>query len=187
MPLRFPRSLQQSRLKCGLKQATLAERLGVRLRTYVSWETGERLPSVGVVARLNALLDADLLTPYVIDDLVRHYGPEAADIIAIQGAPRQRKGGDEQPANALLGLREARAEWSATDRVRDATFTHNQRAGSPEGASPDQREGHDEVAPQTLEQFFTILEYLRAQPYLIAITLDFLREIAGDAGPTAGN
>src|SRR5579863_4813280 len=73
----FPERLQNSRLQRGWKQARLAEELGVKLRTLISWETGERVPTVGIVVRLGALLETDLLTPYIEDDLRRRYGQDA--------------------------------------------------------------------------------------------------------------
>src|SRR5690242_14928504 len=71
---RFPTRLHHSRLQNGWKQATLAEAVGVKRRTLISWEAGERLPPVGVVVRLSMLLQTDLLTPYITDDLLRQYG-----------------------------------------------------------------------------------------------------------------
>ena len=73
----FPAALQGSRLRRSLKQEALAEMLAVPLRTLVSWETGTRTPPVATVVRLSKLLGADLLHPYIHDDLIRRYGVEA--------------------------------------------------------------------------------------------------------------
>src|SRR5437660_12848432 len=78
-PTRFARALKQARFARGWTQAKLAAQLAIPKRSIVSWETGERIPSVGMVM---LLLDAlfpgeqpsfhrELITAYIVDDLER--------------------------------------------------------------------------------------------------------------------
>src|SRR5437762_983674 len=78
-PSRFARALKRARFARGWTQAKLAVQLAIPKRSIVSWETGERIPSVGMVM---LLLDAlfpgeelsfqrELITAYIVDDLER--------------------------------------------------------------------------------------------------------------------
>src|SRR5256884_3451546 len=78
-PTRFARALKRARFARGWTQARLATLLAIPKRSIVSWETGERIPSVGMVM---ILLDAlfpgedisfqrELITAYIVDDLER--------------------------------------------------------------------------------------------------------------------
>ena len=69
----FPLALKKARLARQLKQETLAKRLHVKLRTLVSWETGTRIPSIGIVVLLSLLLTDDLEQKSAITALV-HQG-----------------------------------------------------------------------------------------------------------------
>src|SRR5207253_10715696 len=63
----------------GWTQARLAAQLAIPKRSIVSWETGERIPSIGMVLLLlDALfpgeelsLHRELATAYIVDDLER--------------------------------------------------------------------------------------------------------------------
>src|SRR5947209_5226716 len=78
-PTRFARALKRARFARGWTQVKLAAQLAIPKRAIVSWETGERIPSVGmVVLLLDALLSGEepsfhreLLTAYIVDDLQR--------------------------------------------------------------------------------------------------------------------
>src|SRR6266851_4226101 len=78
-PSRFARALKRARFARGWTQARLAAQLAIPKRSIVSWETGERIPGVGMVM---LLLDAlfpgeelsfqrELITAYIVDDLER--------------------------------------------------------------------------------------------------------------------
>src|SRR5712692_9898500 len=78
-PSRFARALKRARFARGWTQAKLAAQLAIPKRSIVSWETGERIPGVGMVM---LLLDAlfpgeelsfqrELITAYIVDDLER--------------------------------------------------------------------------------------------------------------------
>ena len=169
--VRFPARLQQSRLQHGWKQATLAEALGVKRRTLISWEAGERLPPVGVVVRLSTLLQTDLLTPYITDDLLRQSGetmPQEqpslpADLAALlqedgisgtQGSEQPRSASETLPVNRFTVLQPA--ETSASQALADLT------------------------------DLFALLDLLHAQPALIRVALDFLQEMMTDQNAQAG-
>src|SRR2546421_11318507 len=76
-PSRFARALKRARFARGWTQARLAAQLGIPKRSIVSWETGERIPSIGMVLLLlDALfpgeelsLHRELATAYIVDDL----------------------------------------------------------------------------------------------------------------------
>ena len=79
-PTRFARALKRARFARGWTQARLAAQLAIPKRSIVSWETGERIPSVGmVVLLLDALfpgeelsLHQELTAAYIVDDLEHH-------------------------------------------------------------------------------------------------------------------
>lgn len=50
-----PEQIKQSRLKRKLKQREVAARIGVTLRAYQRYESGERVPNGTAMARLIAL------------------------------------------------------------------------------------------------------------------------------------
>ncbi len=168
MSFRFPTRLQQSRLQRGWKQATLAAALGVKRRTVISWEAGERIPPVGVVVRLSTLLKADLLTPYITDDLLRQYGEtlqhehpllptELAALLQKQGASEAE--GSAQPLS---------------DHQESAESNLTMQSSKDTSAPPDLA-----LAP-TWHNLFALLDLLHAQPDLIGVTLDFLQEMTAD-------
>ena len=74
-PTHFPAVLKQARLARHLKQEVLAAQLHISERTLVSWETGARLPPVGMVLYLSRRLlgserlDNELMRAYLLDDL----------------------------------------------------------------------------------------------------------------------
>ena len=51
-PSHFARALKRARMARGWTQAKLAEQLAISKRAIVSWETGERIPGVGMVVLL---------------------------------------------------------------------------------------------------------------------------------------
>lgn len=169
---RFPEQLQEGRLRRGWKQTKLAEELGVKLRTLISWETGERVPTVGTVVCLGALLETDLLSPYIEDDVKRRYGQAAIGKLV----------------DGLAGTTNVRLEKEAhnvTDfTIQEETSLQQERTGT---AASDadlvleqlQRDsGQEADAANSLQSLFHIFEILQAQPSLIPVTLDFLEEMA---------
>lgn len=78
-PSRFARALKRARFARGWTQAKLAAQLAIPKRSIVSWETGERIPSVGMVMLLldvlfpgeELSLHHELITAFIVDDLER--------------------------------------------------------------------------------------------------------------------
>src|SRR5260370_19881730 len=78
-PTHFARALKRARFARGWTQARLAAQLAIPKRSIVSLETGERIPSIGmVVLLLDALFPGEeltfqreLITAYIVDDLER--------------------------------------------------------------------------------------------------------------------
>lgn len=52
--------LQEMRKRAGLKQAEIAERLNVKVRTYGSWERGEAMMSLDQAYNCAVLLDCSI-------------------------------------------------------------------------------------------------------------------------------
>lgn len=57
---RFGTTLKKSRLERGLSQQQLADALYVDRSTVASWETGRRVPSAVLVARISTYLNVDI-------------------------------------------------------------------------------------------------------------------------------
>src|SRR5579859_7367918 len=90
-------ALQQARLDAHLTQERLAELLHINQRTEISWETGERVPAVGMVfllwlvcahspAASTEISPLELLIPYLQGDLERekkfHPGAAFQELVA---------------------------------------------------------------------------------------------------------
>lgn len=175
----FPLALKKARLARQLKQETLAKRLHVKLRTLVSWETGTRFPSIGIVVLLSLLLtndlemSNDLLRAYIIDDLAHQvrlqddheFRERVMQVIQLlQGIPSKA---NEQRKDAKLLL--------ADDLLH---AEHHQERAEGERTLWQQQQIQEGMTEDTLEQLFSILELLRQQPALIPVAYGFLREIA---------
>jgi len=181
-PSRFPLAFKKARLAKQLKQETLATQLHVKLRTLVSWETGTRIPSIGMVILLSLLLtdsldlSNDLLIAYIADDLTRQaYNQNDEDFHAFvlhtleritQLQPRGH--GQKQEHDLHLSLfgnqsREGRQEY----------YLDQQEIGLLEP----QYEG---TTGNALQQLFAVLETLRTHTELIPVVQDFLREVVSE-------
>ncbi len=175
-PLRFPLALKQARLGKQLKQEALAAQLHVKVRTLVSWETGARLPSVGMVALLIDLLadsldlSHDLLLAYIADDLARQIPLQEDEQLSLRAfrllgqvqAKRDEHEQEQEPHLALFGNRSG-------ERHQELAPVH---LGVWQQEQPEISAGSD-----PLRQLFTVLETLREQPELIPVVQDFLREV----------
>jgi transcriptional regulator with XRE-family HTH domain len=175
-PSRFARALKRARFARGWTQATLAAQLTIPKRSIVSWETGERIPSVGMVM---LLLDAlfpgeelsfqrELITAYIVDDLERQ---------------EQRRGPQRGQGDPLL-QRVQRVMAQILHLPISAT-----RAGPAIGHQVEEEQVEEREAPrpqeqvdeqQALEPLFALMAQLRQHPELIPVTRDFLRELAPD-------
>ncbi len=56
----FPQRLKELRLKKGLTQTELGEKVGVKQNTLTNWENGKREPSFENLVKLADLLDVSL-------------------------------------------------------------------------------------------------------------------------------
>jgi transcriptional regulator with XRE-family HTH domain len=179
-PSRFARALKRARMARGWTQAKLAAQLAIPKRSIVSWETGERIPGVGMVM---LLLDAlfpgeelsfqrELITAYIVDDLEQK---------------AQRRGSQRGQGDPLL------------QRVQRVMAHVLQLPTSPTQARPaighqetsvqadEQLEEREPPRPQekvdeqqALEPLFALMAQLRQHPELIPVTRDFIRELAPD-------
>jgi len=177
-PTRFARALKRARFARGWTQTKLAEHLSITKRSIVSWETGDRIPGIGmIVLLLDALfpdeevsLHHELLRAYIVDDLERE----------------GRRQNAKHPQDDPLLRRVLRVIGHILLFPQRAMMAESSRSISEEqGAS--QWEEH-EVLPQqlqagqqqALEPLFTLMIQLQQHPELIAVARDFIRELAPD-------
>jgi transcriptional regulator with XRE-family HTH domain len=179
-PSRFARALKRARFARGWTQARLAAQLAIPKRSIVSWETGERIPSVGMVMLLlDALfpdeelsLHGELITAYVIDDLERL---------------ERRRDSQRDQADPLLQRMQrviAQVLQLSTSVTQARPEVEHQEAS---GQADKQLQEYELSQPQekvdeqqTLEPLFALMAQLRQHPELIPVARDFIRELAPD-------
>jgi transcriptional regulator with XRE-family HTH domain len=168
-PTRFARALKRARFARGWTQARLAAQLPIPKRSIVSWETGERIPSIGMVLLLlDALfpgeelsLHRELATAYIVDDLERQ---------------EQRRGSQRGQGDPLLQrVQRVMAQVSLASGHRAVAQANEQLE---EREPPRPQEQVDEQ--QALEPLFALMAQLRQHPELIPVTRDFLHELTPD-------
>lgn len=179
-PSRFARALKRARFARGWTQAKLAAQLAIPKRSIVSWETGERIPGVGMVM---LLLDAlfpgeelsfhrELITAYIIDDLERQE----------QRRDSQRGQNDSllQRVQRVMAqvLQLSMSATQATPAIGHQEASDQADEQVEEREPPRSQEKVDEQ--QALEPLFALMAQLRQHPELIPVTSDFLRELAPD-------
>ncbi len=180
-PSRFARALKQARFARGWTQAQLAKQLSITKRSIVSWETGARIPSVGMVVLLLDVLNPEedlslhqeLITAYIIDDLERE---------ARRKDPQHRQDDLLQRAQRVIGL-----VLQLPKRATQARPMQEQNVIEEQTAS--QWEEHEPLQPQkkaddqqALEPLFALMAQLHQHPELIPVARDFIRELIPD-GP----
>jgi transcriptional regulator with XRE-family HTH domain len=169
-PTRFARALKRARMARGWTQAELAKRISLTKRAIVSWETAERIPSIGmVVLLLDVLIPEDdlslhreLTTAYVADDLEQQGSRKEPGSPFVRRVQRVLERVLQLPIrdmSALPGTRRI-AEEEALDTPEE-TCEPPQKAGS-------------------LEPLFALMERLHQHPDLIPVANDFVRELAPD-------
>lgn len=179
-PTRFARALKRARFARGWTQAALSGQLAIPKRSIVSWETGERIPSVGMVMLLlDALfpgeelsLRRELVTAYIAEDLERmaqrrgpqhgHEDPllQRAQRVMVQVLQRSTTGAE---------VASARSDQEAV--TRESELVEEQEPPQPQGRVDEQ---------QALEPLFALMAQLRHHPELIPVTRDFLHELVPD-------
>ena len=179
-PTRFARALKRARFARGWTQAKLAAQLAIPKRSIVSWETGERIPSVGMVM---LLLDAlfpgeepsfhrELITAYIVDDLERQ---------------EQRRDPQRCQDDALLQriqrvmVQVLHLSISATQERRPTEQQEalEQAEEQLEEGEPSRPQEQADVQ-QALEPLFALMAQLRHHPELISVARDFIHELAPD-------
>jgi len=176
---RFPHTLRDLRLARRWKQKDLAARLGVKLRTYISWETGERPPPAGIVVLLGWLLEENarphllaqskLLSTYVLDELCRQ--------------AQRDEGGRELAEQAHAELLRSTAEEDQQAESNNGTlflgdlFTADHVPNQPVGQA-EPPTSQEKASVDVLQQLFALLGVLQQQPELIPIVQDFLQQVA---------
>lgn len=182
-PSRFARALKRARMARGWTQAKLAAQLTIPKRSMVSWETGERLPGVGMVMLLldalfpgeEASLHRELITAYIVDDLER---------LERKAQRRDAQHGQDD----LLLQRVQRVMAQVVQLSMSAVQTRSTRGHQEAVAQADEQlENREPPRPevqvdeqQALEPLFALLAQLHHHPELIPVTRDFLRELAPD-------
>jgi transcriptional regulator with XRE-family HTH domain len=177
-PSRFARALKRARMARGWTQAKLAAQLAIPKRSIVSWETGERIPSVGMVM---LLLDAlfpgeelsfqrELITAYIIDDLER------------KAQRRDAQRGQSDPL--LQRVQRVKAQVlqlpMSTTQARPA-IGHQEASGQADEQLEEREPSRSQEKvdeQQALEPLFALMAQLRQHPELIPVTRDFIRELA---------
>src|SRR6266852_3168601 len=176
-PSRFARALKRARFAKGWTQATLAAQLAIPKRSIVSWETGERIPGVGMVM---LLLDAlfpgeelsfhrELITAYIVDDLER------------QEQRRDSQRGQDDPLLQRVQRVMARVLQLPMSATQARPAIGHQEASVRADEQLEERRPQEKVdEQQALEPLFALMAQLRQHPELIPVTRDFIRELAPD-------
>jgi transcriptional regulator with XRE-family HTH domain len=173
-PSRFARALKRARMARGWTQAKLAAQLAIPKRSIVSWETGERIPSVGMVM---LLLDAlfpgeelsfqrELITAYILDDLER----KAQRRDAQRGQSERVQRVMAQVLQLPMSTTQARPAIGHQEASGQADEQLEEREPSRSQEKVDEQ--------QALEPLFALMAQLRQHPELIPVTRDFIRELA---------
>jgi transcriptional regulator with XRE-family HTH domain len=177
-PTRFARALKRARFARGWTQAKLSAQLAIPKRSIVSWETGERIPSVGMVLLLldvlfpgeELSLHRELLTAYIVDDLERQEQRRDAQRGEADPLRQHVQRVLTQMVQLPTSVRSAQSEASQEEATAPADEQGEQR----EPSAPEVR-GNEQHA---LEPLFALMAQLRQHPELIPVVGDFVRELA---------
>jgi transcriptional regulator with XRE-family HTH domain len=177
-PSHFARALKRARFTRGWTQAKLAAQLAISKRSIVSWETGERIPSVGmVILLLDALfpdeefsLHRELITAYIVDDLERQ--AQRRDPQRDQDDPLLQRVQRVMTRVLQLSMRAMQAR-----PAKEYQEASEQTTSQLEGHEP-LRPGEQADEQQALEPLFALMAQLRQHPELIPVARDFIRELA---------
>ena len=176
--LLFPRALKRARLSKQLKQETIAALLHIKLRTFVSWETGTRVPPIGTVALLCQLLkdevhfDDELFITYIVDGL-SHLAQSQEDaeqniqMLAIRDQLVNAQTDDEWEQNSETALSLFNNTTIVEPVLRERMV---QPVAQPSGNSDE----------ESLQKLFNILDVLHTHPELVTVTNDFLHEMTSE-------
>jgi transcriptional regulator with XRE-family HTH domain len=180
-PSRFARALKRARFVRGWTQARLAAQLAIPKRSIVSWETGERMPSIGMVILLldtlspdeNLSFQRELIMAYLVDDLERQE----------QRRYSQRRGQDDPLLQRIQRVMAQVLQPSMRATQARPAIGHQEVLER----TDDQLEERFTLRPQVkvdeqqvLEPLFALIEQLRQHPELISVASDFIHELAPD-------
>jgi transcriptional regulator with XRE-family HTH domain len=176
-PSRFARALKRARFARGWTQARLAAQLAIPKRSIVSWETGERIPSVGMVMLLldtlfpgeEPTLHRELITAYIVDDLERL--EQRRDSQRDQDDPLLQRMQRVMAQVLQLPLNASHARL--TIGYQETSERASEQLEEREPSRP--QEKVDEQ--QALEPLFALMAQLRQHPDLIPVARDFIREL----------
>jgi transcriptional regulator with XRE-family HTH domain len=174
-PSRFARALKQARFAKGWTQAELAKQLSMPKRSIVSWETAERLPSIGIVViLLDALrsteelsLHHELLCAYIVDDLERQENRK--DRKSYQDNPLLQR--IQSMIGRVLEL-STRATMGSSSKEQECVKEQ------PSSQVYGPLQSHIMSEQQTMEPLFALMNQLHQHPELISVARDFIRELA---------
>jgi transcriptional regulator with XRE-family HTH domain len=177
-PSHFARALKRARFARGWTQAKLAEQLAIPKRSIVSWETGERIPNVGIVV---LLLDAlfpgeelslyrELIVAYIVDDLERQ--EQRRDPQRGQDDPLLQR--IQRVMAQVLQLPMSATQARAATGYQGASEQADDRMEEHEPSQPQEKA----TGQQALEPLFALIEQLRQHPELIPVARDFIHELA---------
>ena len=177
-PTRFARALKRARFARGWTQAKLAAQLAIPKRSIVSWETGERIPSVGmVVLLLDALfldgelsLHQELIAAYIVDDLERK--AQRRDPQRRQDDPLLQR--IQRVMAEILQLPKSARQARPATEGQEASEQADEQLREREPSRPQEKA----TGQQALEPLFALIEQLRQHPELIPVARDFIHELA---------
>ena len=177
-PSRFARALKRARFARGWTQAKLAAQLAIPKRSIVSWETGERIPSVGMVMLLLDVLfpgeelsfQRELITAYIVDDLERQ--EQRRDSQRGQGDPLLQR--LQRVKAQVLQLPTGAAQTRPAIEHQEVSEQADEQLEEREPLRPQEKVNEQ----QALEPLFALMAQLRQHPELIPVTRDFIRELA---------
>jgi hypothetical protein len=152
----------------------------VKLRTLISWETGEHPPPFAIVVLLGWVLEepsrphllahSQLLRAYALDELRRHAQKDVGG-----------RGLAEQALTQLLETATEEGDQQA-QRNEDDVVLLNQFSASLSQSQPgeptEQHAQRADTSDDTLQQLFALLEVLQQQHELIPVVRDFLQQVA---------
>jgi transcriptional regulator with XRE-family HTH domain len=175
----FSQVLQKLRLAGTWKQNKLAARLGVKLRTYISWEKGERIPPLAMVVLLSWVLEdgapislfsrSQLLKAYTMDELERQIQSGQGNQV-LAGEVLLRTGQDTDGASGGVSSPVEQEVRPQLDQL-----LQNQFQVPLQGQVTQQQEASD--WKNLFDRLYVILEMLKQRTDLIPVAEDFLTQM----------
>jgi len=174
----FSQVLQRLRLAGKWKQNKLAARVGVKVRTYISWEKGERVPPLAMVVLLSWVLEdeaptslfsrSQLLKAYTMDELERQIqSGQGNQVLAREVLFRMGQDTDEASGVSIPVEQEVSLELNQLLQTQFQVPLQDQ--------ATQQQEGSD--WKNLFNRLFALLEMLKQRTDLIPVAEDFLTQM----------